>query len=150
MHKFLEFITEEAETHPEPLKVKHLTHVEDHPLQHGSAGFHHAYDTLMKAHKHIKSGKKTTELSTKYDGSPSIVYGHHPENGKFFVATKSAFNVNPKINYTEKDIERNHGHAPGLVRTLKHALKHLPKIAPKHGVYQGDYMFHHEDLKHHD
>ncbi len=33
-------------------------------------------------------GKKTSELTTKYDGSPAIVYGHHPENSKFFVASK--------------------------------------------------------------
>jgi hypothetical protein len=76
----------------------------------------------------------------KHDGSPSIVYGHHPENGKFFVATKSAFNKTPKINYTEKDIETNHGHAPGLVEKLKSALQHLPKIAPKSGVFQGDVL----------
>jgi hypothetical protein len=82
----------------------------------------------------------------KYDGSPSLVFGHHPKNGKFFVATKSAFNANPKINHTDKDIEKNHGHAPGLVKSLKHALKHLPKVTPKHGVFQGDLM-HHADTK---
>jgi hypothetical protein len=54
----------------------------------------------------------------KYDGSPSIVFGHHPKNGKFFVATKSAFNKNPKINHTEKDIERNHGQPNFIVMKL--------------------------------
>jgi hypothetical protein len=83
----------------------------------------------------------------KYDGSPSIVFGHHPETGKFFVASKSAFNKNPKINYTEKDIEKNHGHAPGLVSKLKDSLSHLKKVSPKKGVYQGDLMFSGEDKK---
>ena len=83
----------------------------------------------------------------KYDGSPSIVYGHNPENGKFFVASKSAFNKNPKINYTPEDVEKNHGHAPGLVEKLKAGLKHLPKIAPEKGVFQGDVMFTKPDLK---
>jgi len=83
----------------------------------------------------------------KYDGSPSIVYGHNPENNKFFVASKSAFNKNPKLNYTPEDIEKNHGHAPGLVEKLKAGLEHLPKIAPKKGVYQGDVMYTHNDLK---
>jgi hypothetical protein len=82
----------------------------------------------------------------KYDGSPSIVYGHNPENNKFFVASKSAFNKNPKLNYTPEDIEKNHGHAPGLVEKLKAGLEHLPKIAPKKGVYQGDVMYTHNDL----
>jgi hypothetical protein len=83
----------------------------------------------------------------KYDGSPSLDFGHHPKTKKFFVASKSAFNKNPKINYTNNDIEKNHGHAPGLVEKLKHALEHLPKVAPKKGVYQGDVMFSGEDKK---
>ena len=142
MQTFLAFLKEEDEG-----KLKHITHAEDRPLQNGAKGFEHAYNALNQAHEHIKSGAHSSALSMKYDGSPSIVYGHHPENGKFFVASKSAFNVNPKINYTESDIEKNHGHAPGLVEKLKHALKHLPKIAPKKGVYQGDMMFSGNDKK---
>ena len=30
--------------------------------------------------------------SVKIDGSPAIVWGTNPENGKFFVGTKSVFN----------------------------------------------------------
>ena len=138
-------MTEEAAS--EGGQLKHIHHAEDRPLMHGHAGFEHAYGALQQAHEHIKSGSKSSNLTMKYDGSPSIVFGHHPSNGKFFVASKSAFNKNPKINHTEKDIEKNHGHAPGLVKTLKHALKHLPKVTPKTGVYQGDVM-HHEDIKH--
>jgi hypothetical protein len=90
---------------------------------------------------------QSNKLTMKYDGSPSIVYGHHPETGKFFVASKSAFNKNPKLNYTPEDVEKNHGHAPGLVEKLKAGLEHLPKIAPKEGVYQGDVMFTKPDIK---
>jgi hypothetical protein len=145
MISFTSFLTEEAAS--EGGQLKHIHHAEDRPLMHGHAGFEHAYGALQQAHEHIKSGSKSSNLTMKYDGSPSIVFGHHPSNGKFFVATKGAFNKNPKINHTEKDIEKNHGHAPGLVKTLKHALKHLPKVTPKTGVYQGDVM-HHEDSKH--
>ena len=145
MISFTSFLTEEAAS--EGGQLKHIHHAEDRPLMHGHAGFEHAYGALQQAHEHIKSGSKSSNLTMKYDGSPSIVFGHHPSNGKFFVASKSAFNKNPKINHTEKDIEKNHGHAPGLVKTLKHALKHLPKVTPKTGVYQGDVM-HHEDSKH--
>ena len=73
------------------------------------------------------------------DGAPSIVFGTHPTTKQFFVASKSAFNKNPKINYTPEDIEANHGHAPGLVDKLKASLEHLPKITP-HGVFQGDLL----------
>lgn len=126
-------------------KLTHLEHAEDHPLNAGYAGFHHAVNNLTSVHHAINNPSKQGDkhpmsVSTKYDGSPSIVFGHHPETGRFFVASKSAFNVNPKINYSEKDIEQNHGHAPGLVEKLKSALKHLPKIAPSQGVFQGDVM----------
>ena len=142
MLTFQSFLKEEAEGG----ELKHIHHAEDRPLMHGHAGFEHAHEALMKAHAHMTAGAKSSNLTMKYDGSPSIVFGHHPSNGKFFVATKSAFNKNPKINHTEKDIDKNHGHAPGLAATLKHALKHLPKVTPKTGVYQGDLM-HHADNK---
>ena len=125
----------------EGAKLKHITHLEDRPIMHGSDGFDHATGSLMDTHRHLLSGRNNNKLTMKYDGSPSIVYGHHPETGKFFVASKSAFNKNPKLNYTPEDIEKNHGHAPGLVEKLKAGLEHLPKIAPKQGVYQGDVMF---------
>lgn len=143
MQSFKSFLKEEAEG----AKLKHITHAEDRPLQSGSKGFDHAVAALNSAHNHAKSGGYSTHLSMKYDGSPSIVFGHHPETGKFFVASKSAFNKNPKINYTSKDVEKNHGHAPGLVNKLQQALTHLKKIAPKSGVYQGDVMFGDEDKK---
>ena len=142
MLTFQSFLKEEAEG----AKLKHIHHAEDRPLMHGHAGFEHAHESLMKAHAHMAVGAKNSNLTMKYDGSPSIVFGHHPKTGKFFVATKSAFNKNPKINHSESDIDKNHGRAPGLAKTLKHALKHLPKVTPKSGVYQGDLM-HHADTK---
>ena len=142
---FKDFLTEGAPAE-EGAKLKHITHAEDRPLFHGAEGFTHAYNALHGAHFHTKQGLNTNKLTMKYDGSPSIVYGHNPENNKFFVASKSAFNKNPKLNYTPEDIEKNHGHAPGLVEKLKAGLEHLPKIAPKKGVYQGDVMYTHNDL----
>jgi len=145
MLSFKTYIKESADEEGASRQIKHLTHVEDRPLQNGEKGAQHAIKSLAAAADHIREGKKTSELTTKYDGSPAIVYGRHPETGKFFVASKSAFNKTPKINYTPKDIEANHGHAPGLVKKLKDALQYLPKIAPEKGVYQGDMMFSQED-----
>ena len=136
LKEYLHLLREEEEG----AKLKHITHAEDRPLFHGAAGYGHAKGALMQAHTHMASGKADSNLTTKYDGSPSIVYGHHPETGKFFVASKSAFNKTPKLNYTAKDIQQNHGHAPGLADKLTSALKHLPKVAPKQGIYQGDVM----------
>lgn len=141
MKSFATYLKEEAESK----QLKHITHPEDRPLMHGHAGFEHAHAALMQAHAHMKSGHKSSNLTMKYDGAPSIVFGHHPKTGKFFVATKSAFNKDPKINHTEADIDKNHGHAPGLAAKLKIALKHLPKVTPKKGVFQGDLMHTKED-----
>lgn len=141
MRAFTTFLVEESTED----KLKHLEHPEDHIIKSGEPGFHHAFNTLKTTAERLQGHESGTHIMTKYDGAPSVVFGHNPENGKFFVASKSAFNKNPKINYTPADIERNHGHAPGLVNKLKAALKHLPKVAPKHGVYQGDFLYNKED-----
>ena len=130
------FLTEAASEE----KLTHLEHAEDHVINAGEEGFAHAFHNLEDVKDQIQGKKNKTKITTKYDGSPSIVFGHNPDNGQFFVASKSAFNKNPKLNYTFEDIEENHGHAPGLVEKLKHALEHLPKVTPSKGVYQGDVM----------
>ena len=128
------FITEATED-----KLTHLEHAEDHVINAGFEGFAHAFHNLEDVKDQLQGKKNKTKITTKYDGSPSVVFGTNPDNGQF-VASKSAFNKNPKLNYTFEDIEQNHGHAPGLVEKLKHALEHLPKVTPKAGVYQGDIM----------
>ena len=116
--RFTEFLTEQSEED----KLKHLEHVEDHVIHSGHKGFGHAFHTLNDVHNNLQGkGGKDTQVTMKYDGSPAVVFGKHPENGKFFVASKSAFNKNPKINHTHEDIQKNHGHAPGLVQKLSAA-----------------------------
>lgn len=136
-----------AESAANEEKLTHLEHAEDHHINAGVEGYKHAKNTLMAVHKSLTGQKGGATLQEKMDGSPSIVFGHHPATGQFFVASKSAFNKDPKINYTHEDIENNHGHAPGLVAKLKTALDELPKVAPKHGVFQGDVMHSPEDVK---
>lgn len=121
-------------------RLTHLEHAEDHVINAGFEGFAHAFHNLEDVKDQLQGKKNKTRITTKYDGSPSVVFGHNPDNGQFFVASKSAFNKDPKLNYTFEDIEKNHGHAPGLVQKLKAALEHLPNVAPKTGVYQGDIM----------
>ena len=136
MTGFKNFLTEEIDE----TKLKHLEHAEDHVINAGHEGFSHAFHNLKDVHDKLTGKNNATKVTMKYDGSPSVVFGRHPETGRFFVASKSAFNKNPKINYTDEDIQKNHGHAPGLVEKLKAALHHLPKVTPKKGVFQGDIM----------
>jgi hypothetical protein len=84
-------------------------------------------------------------VTTKWDGAPAIFVGTNPENGKFFVGTKSVFAKNAKLNYTDKDIDENHP-SEGLANKLKLALAFLPKLDIK-GVLQGDMMFSKGDIK---
>lgn len=143
MFTFISFLTESLDVD----KLKHLEHAEDHIIHGGVNGLNHASDNLHDLHSFLTGGKSKSKVTTKYDGSPSVVYGIHPETKKFFVGSKSVFNVNPKINYTPQDIDKNHGHAPGLAEKLKHALEHLPKVMPKEGgVYQGDFLYDKNDV----
>lgn len=127
-------------------KLKHLDHPEDFVFHEGQHGLHRAIESLRS----VAEGR--SEVTQKVDGAPSIVVGHatNPRTGKHepFVATKSAFNKEPKLNFTPEDIDENHGHAPGLVDKLKAALAHVHKIVPKDGtIYQGDMMYTKEDLQ---
>ena len=75
-------------------------------------------------------------ISVKIDGSPAIIWGTHPVTHKFFVGTKSVFNKKLiKVNYTHKDIDKNH---TGYVAIVLHAcLSNLPKTI---NIYQGDFL----------
>lgn len=132
----------------ESKQLKHLEHAEDSIITGGHEGYKSAATSLWSVYDRMTKQKRPARsiVSIKKDGAPSVVFGMHPTTNRFFVATKSAFNKTPKINYTNDDIERNHGHAPGLVGKLKTALEYLPKIV-KHGVYQADVMWDKSSLK---
>lgn len=141
---FNEFLAEAVE---DTERLSHLEHPEDHVINAGSEGAHHSVRTLVGVHHAILGHKTPVKVTTKYDGAPSLIFGTHPETKKFFVASKSAFNKKPKINYSHEDVDRNHGHAPGLADKLKTALTHLPKVTPKGRVFQGDVMYTKHDVK---
>jgi len=133
-------LSEEASTNKRG-KLLHLFHPEDMHIQNGSDGFNQAVSSMTALHKKLSGENKPVKVTTKYDGSPAIVFGHHPDNGKFFVGTKSVFNdTKPKINYTHDEIKKNHT-SEELISKLGTALTHLPAATPKEGVYQGDMMY---------
>jgi hypothetical protein len=133
--KFTEYLTEGKEG-----KNVHLEHIQDEVLNFGVAGARSAINFLqslrdmLAGHSNVK-----VNVTTKWDGAPAIFAGINPENGKFFVGTKGVFNINPKLNYTDEDIDKNHS-GEGLNAKLKIALRYLPKLGIK-GVLQGDMMF---------
>lgn len=127
--------------------IKHLTHLEELILTSKQGGLSMALSFLKELYEVFKGkSNSSTFVSVKIDGAPACIVGINPENKQFFVSTKSIGNANPKINYNDIDVDRNHGHAPGLVKKLKLALKYLPAVI-KDGVYQGDFLFDQQDLK---
>ena len=119
----------------------HLTHLEELVLTQGPKGYEMARAFLLELLEELKGNVDSkVKTSVKWDGAPAIFAGINPENGKFFVGTKSIFNKEPKINYTPEDVQRNHGHAPGLVDKLTKALEYLPPLGIQK-ILQGDFMF---------
>ena len=142
MKSFREYITE-AISADKNLRISHLEDL----LVSGQDGIR---DTILILNNLIRQAAgvstKDLQVKVKYDGSPSLVVGIDPETKKFFVGTKSVFNkINPKINYTPEDIDRNHPE-PELNKKLKVALQYLPELGIKN-ILQGDLMFIQSTLK---
>ena len=139
--KFSQFLTESKEG-----ANLHLEHLEDEVLNNGINGARNAINFLQSL-RDMLAGHSTSKVSvtTKWDGAPAVFCGTNPDNGKFFVGTKGVFNANPKLNYTDADIDANHA-SEGLNAKLKVALRYLPKLGIK-GILQGDMMFSKGDIK---
>ena len=131
MFSFKGFFTNEKNTH--------LEHLEDDIINRGSAGGVNAIN-FLKSVRDMLAGHSGAKINTtvKWDGAPAIICGVNPENGKFFVGTKSIFNVTPKINYTTADIRRNH--SGPVAQKLSVCLNHLSSLNIKQ-ILQGDLLF---------
>ena len=144
MKSFIEFLTEDKNTH--------LEHLEDDIINNGVAGGENALK-FLEALRDMLAGNtsKKMSLTVKWDGAPAIFAGTNPENGKFFVGTKAIFNVpkeeggrvGPLINYTHADIKKKHPSGPGP--KLHAALDHFKKLKIP-GIWQGDLLFTSDEL----
>jgi len=128
----------------EEAKNTHLEHLEDEIINNGSRGAVNAINFLKSIRQMFRGGSGRTSLTVKWDGAPAIVCGRNPDNGRFFVGTKSVFNKTPKINYTSTDIRKNHSGA--VADKLEICLRELPKLGIK-GILQGDLLFTRGELK---
>jgi hypothetical protein len=126
-------------------KRTHLEHIEDIVITDGYEGGKAVVEYFRGLLLTLKgSSSEAMSVSVKWDGAPAVVCGVNPANDKFFVGTKSVFAQNAKINYTKKDIAKNHG-TEELGQKLLKCLVHLKKLAIR-GVYQGDLLFTDEDI----
>ena len=123
-------------------KNVHLEHLEDLIFNKGYAGAEEALNYIDSLRHMLAEGTgTTTQLTVKWDGSPAIICGTDPSDGKFFVGTKAVFSKGePKLCKSAKNIEQWYGNQPELAEILLAALKYLSKLNIG-GVVQGDLMF---------
>lgn len=130
----------------ESSKNTHLEHLEDYIVHSGISGAKSSVSFLEELLNMLRGNSNSSvNISVKWDGAPAVICGINPENNKFFVATKSLFNKEPKINYTNSDITKNHGRGE-LSDKLKICLKYLSKLGIT-DIVQGDLLFTSDDLK---
>ncbi len=122
------------------MKNTHLEHLEDNILNDGSQGGKEAVAFLRSLGKMLDQGAADARVTVKWDGAPAVICGVNPENGRFFVGTKSVFNkVSPKISYSENDVDNLY--PPGqLAEKLKASYKYLSQLSIPN-VIQGDLLF---------
>lgn len=128
-------------------KNVHLEHLEDLVFNNGYAGAEEALNYIDSLRHMLAEGTgTTTQLTVKWDGSPAVICGIDPEDGKFFVGTKSVFSKGePKRCKSTKDIQVWYGNQPELANMLEAALKYLRELGIG-GIVQGDLMFTPGDL----
>ena len=120
-------------------KNLHLEHLEDEIINNGVAGGRAAINFLQSLRDMLAgSARSSINMTVKWDGAPAIFAGIDPSDGKFFVAKKSVFNVNPKLYKTDAEIDDDL--SGDLNAKFKVALKEFSKLGIK-GVIQGDLMF---------
>lgn len=121
-------------------KNTHLEHLEDDILNQGSQGGKNAIAFLRELGKMLSAKSSSVQITTKWDGAPAVICGTNPENGLFFVGTKSVFaKTEPKLCYSEQDITNFYGYGQ-LADKLKACLTYLKNIGIR-GVIQGDLLF---------
>ena len=130
----------------------HLSHLEDLVIEQGKDGFNNFAEHISNLKNYIYGLDSETVVNLKVDGAPALYFGADPRpdyNGQFFVASKSGFNKQPKVNHSPQEVQANHGHAPGLTTKLIQALEALQPVYDSinsNKIYQGDIIFT-DDLK---
>jgi hypothetical protein len=125
----------------------HLSHLEDLVIEGGKQGFADFTAQIINFKNYIYGLDSETVVNLKVDGAPALYFGADPRphyKGQFFVASKSGFNKQPKINHTPEEIQKNHGHAPGLAQKLNQAYAALRPVYDSLGtdrIFQGDIIF---------
>ena len=125
-------------------KNLHLEHIEDEILNYGIDGGRASINFIQSLRDMLSGESRSSiNMTVKWDGAPAIFAGIDPEDGRFFVAKKSVFNVDPKLYKTSKEIDADL--SGDLNEKFKVALTEFSKLGIKE-VLQGDLMYTSKDL----
>ena len=120
-------------------KNTHLEHLEDDIVNSGKVGGFNAIKFLRELGKMLSEPTSSIRVTTKWDGAPAIVCGRTPDNGAFFVGTKSVFaKTHPKLMFNDYMIDSVY--SGNLATILKECLKYFSQIGIT-GVIQGDLLY---------
>ena len=117
-----------------------MEHIEDMVFNEGADGARRAINSLRNLRDMLAGNSNNKVNATvKWDGAPAIFAGIDPSDGKFFVAKKGIFNVNPQLFKTQADI--NKALSGDLRDKFTIALREFRRLGIKQGVFQGDLLF---------
>ena len=139
MQRLQAFLSEE--------KNVHMEHLEDLVLNGGVDSTRQAINFLQSL-RNMMSGRSTQPINTtvKWDGAPAIFAGIDPRDGKFFVAKKGIFNVQPLLYKTQSEIRSAKELPTDLKSKFAIALSEFSKLGIT-DIIQGDLLFTKSDLK---
>lgn len=124
------------------IRISSNEHLEDLVFNNGVAGVKEALNYLegLRTMLATGAGSDNHQLTVKWDGAPAIICGIDPEDGKFFVGTKSVFSKIPKLIKKPSQADKLYPEQPDLAAKLRTAYRLLSKLGIG-GVLQGDFMF---------
>ena len=135
MLNFSNFLTEDKGG-----KNLHLEHIEDEILNYGIDGGRASINFVRSLRDMLAgSSRSSINMTVKWDGAPAIFAGIDPSDGKFFVAKKSVFNIDPKLYKSIAEIDADNL-SSALNSKFKVAFEEFSKLGIK-DVLQGDLMF---------
>lgn len=127
LDKIIKYLSEEVKHEGGILHIEHPSH----RVFDGHKPAIHALNTLRGA----ATGQHP--VSRKIDDKMSFQAVRRAD-GKVGVKYKGA---GAQYNYSEEDIDRQHGHKPYLAEPMKHLLRHIGKVLPKRvGEWQGGFL----------
>lgn len=136
MLSFKKFILEALIKAPGAKEGAGIAHME-HPSDVGAFDGQEAAKHVVKTLRNVAAGREP--LTRKIDDSMSFQAIRHPD-GRVGVKYKGS---GSHYNYSESDVEKQHGHKPYLAEPLKALVKHVGKVLPNRpGEYQGGVVHH--------